>query len=62
MLGHPSLCSVGNDADESLDMVSLVNTAWALMDNYRSCLKVIGDLEDRVTLCFNLYINSMLIN
>ena len=48
LLGYPAPCSNENDPDGNLDIISLVNTSWTLLENYRSCLKVISDMEDRV--------------
>ena len=59
-LGYPSPTTTtsggqdgerGGDCDDSeprFDVVSLVNTSWSMLQSYRSCLKVISDMEDRV--------------
>ena len=39
----------GGDSEPRFDVVSLVNTSWSMLQSYRSCLKVISDMEDRVS-------------
>ena len=48
LLGYPSPCSNQEGFEERLDVVSLVNTAWSMLQSYKSCLKVISDMEDRL--------------
>ena len=38
----------GGDSEPRFDVVSFVNTSWSMLQSYRSCLKVISDMEDRV--------------
>ena len=56
-LGYPSPTTTtsggedgdcGGDSEPRFDVVSLVNTSWSMLQSYRSCLKVISDMEDRV--------------
>ena len=54
-MGYPSPCinsggvlEGSEDSEQRFDVVSLVNTSWSMLQSYRSCLKVISDMEDRV--------------
>lgn len=45
-LGLPSPCAPGGEGEGSnLDVLSLVNTAFELVQNYKRCAKTIADME-----------------
>ncbi len=49
-LGLPTICSSNENGLGQLDVISLVNVAYIMVQNYRSSLKKIGEFELQVKL------------
>ena len=47
LLGYSPLYFL-EQGEPQLDIVCMINTTWSMFQSYRSCLKVISDMEDRL--------------
>lgn len=48
LLGLPSICSNDNGGQSQLDVISLVNVSWALIQSSREKSKKLSELETQV--------------